>query len=156
MGLGTAWNFALGLPKHDLGWPSLRPLCRDNIILIGHVESLWRWILLLLSWIWIFEIYINVFTKLKILEWLKSFKQRSFHSLIKVKGCLNRFNLNFDVGFCFWAQLKRWWLLQTFHKISFQPCFLPPSIGRVNIKLLKFQENSSPKTTKNKIQNTIT
>ena len=32
MGLGTAWNFALGLPKHDLGWPSLRPLCRDSMM----------------------------------------------------------------------------------------------------------------------------
>ena len=32
VGLDTAWNFALGLPKHDLGWPSLRPLFRDSII----------------------------------------------------------------------------------------------------------------------------
>ena len=31
VGLDTAWNLALGLPKHDLGWPSLRPLCRDNM-----------------------------------------------------------------------------------------------------------------------------
>ena len=33
VGLGTAWNFALGLPKHDLGWPSLRPLFRDNKVI---------------------------------------------------------------------------------------------------------------------------
>ena len=28
----TASDFALGLPKHDLDWPPLRPLFRDNII----------------------------------------------------------------------------------------------------------------------------
>ena len=27
----TTSDFALGLPKHDLGWPPLRPLFRDNI-----------------------------------------------------------------------------------------------------------------------------
>ena len=31
LGFDTASNFALGLPKHDIGWPSLRPLFRDNI-----------------------------------------------------------------------------------------------------------------------------
>ena len=29
VGFDTALNFALGLPKHDLGWPPLRPLFRD-------------------------------------------------------------------------------------------------------------------------------
>ena len=32
LGFDTALNFALGLPKHDLGWPPLRPLFRDNIM----------------------------------------------------------------------------------------------------------------------------
>ena len=32
VGFDTAWDFALGLPKHDLGWPSLGPLFRDNNI----------------------------------------------------------------------------------------------------------------------------
>ena len=32
VGFDTALNFALGLPKHDLGWPPQRPLFRDNII----------------------------------------------------------------------------------------------------------------------------
>ena len=31
VGFDTALNFALGLPKHDLGWPPQRPLFRDNI-----------------------------------------------------------------------------------------------------------------------------
>ena len=31
LGFDTASNFALGLPKHDLGWPPLRPLFRDNM-----------------------------------------------------------------------------------------------------------------------------
>ena len=30
VGFDTELNFALGLPKHDLGWPPLRPLFRDN------------------------------------------------------------------------------------------------------------------------------
>ena len=34
VGLDTAWNFALGLPKHDLGWPSLRPLFRDSMFAV--------------------------------------------------------------------------------------------------------------------------
>ena len=32
VGFDTALNFALGLPKHDLGWPPQRPLFRDNMI----------------------------------------------------------------------------------------------------------------------------
>ena len=30
----TASDFALGLPKHDLDWPPLRPLFRDNMMCI--------------------------------------------------------------------------------------------------------------------------
>ena len=41
VGLGTAWNFALGLPKHDLGWPSLRPLFRDNILYIVVADQIY-------------------------------------------------------------------------------------------------------------------
>ena len=31
-GTWYSMDFALGLPKHDLGWPLLRPLCRDTTI----------------------------------------------------------------------------------------------------------------------------
>ena len=31
VGFDTALNFALGLPKHDLGWPPQGPLFRDMV-----------------------------------------------------------------------------------------------------------------------------
>ena len=41
VGFDTAWNFALGLPKHDLGWPPLRPLFRDTIYKGYHSYSIY-------------------------------------------------------------------------------------------------------------------